>query len=103
MKKLISILLIVTMLTLSLCSCELKDKITDTVSGWFGNKEEETTTAVPQEEETTTKPQEEETTTKPQEEETTTKPAPWAPGASANDDKKPIELPGIGIKPTVGQ
>ena len=101
MKKLISILLIVTMLTLCLCSCELKDKITDTVSGWFGNKEEETTTAP--EEETTTKPQEEETTTKPQEEETTTKPAPWAPGASDADDKKPIELPGLGVTPTVGQ
>ena len=107
MKKLISILLIVTMLALSLCSCELIDKI-------FGTEEEttteaeETTTKKPEddeeEEETTTqkKPVEEETTTKPQEEETTTK-APWKPGSDDKDDKKPIELPGVGVKPTIGQ
>ena len=108
MKKLLSILLIVTMLALCLTSCELKDKI----SGLFGGEEEETTTAAPEEEETTTAaPEEEETTTKKPEEETTTKKpeeettttGPWKPDTSVEDDKQPIEFPGIGVKPTVGQ
>ena len=90
MKKLISILLIVTMLTVCLASCELKDKI----SGIFGKEEEETTTAAPEEEETTT--------AAPEEEETTTK-TPWKPGGTSNDDKQPIELPSVGITPTIGQ
>ena len=87
MKKLISILLIVAMLMLGLCSCDLKDKI----SGLFG-KEEETTTAP-----------EEETTTQPQEEETTTEPGPWKPAIQDKDDKQPIELPGSSFIPTIGQ
>ena len=94
MKKLISILLIVTMLTVCLSSCELKEKIT----GLFG-KEEETTTAAP--EETTTKAPEETTTQPPQEEESTT-PEPWSPPGD-KDDKQPIELPSVGVRPTIGE
>ena len=96
MKKLISILLIVTMLTVCLSSCELKEKIT----GLFG-KEEETTTAAP--EETTTKAPEETTTTQPPQEDESTTPEPWRPGGSDKDDKQPIELPSVGVRPTIGE
>ena len=72
MKKLISILLVVALLAICLCSCEVIRY--DSLHG-----EDTTTTTAP--------------------EETTTK-GPWSPNVGG--EAGPIELPGIGIKPTVG-
>ena len=80
MKKLISILLVVALLAICLCSCEIV-KFDDT------KQPEDTTTAAP-----------EEVTTAPKEE-TTTQKGPWSPNLGG--DAGPIELPGVAIKPTV--
>ena len=74
MKKLISILLIVALLAICLCSCQFVPH----------SKGEQDTTA-------------------PQEEETTTNPNAWAPKPNPNGEEGPIELPANGLKPTIGQ
>ena len=73
MKKLISILLIVALLAICLCACQVVEQ---------GANDEETTTPAP--------------------EETTTAVEPWAPKPDSSNEG-PIELPGVGIKPTIGQ
>ena len=93
MKKLISLLLIVAMLTICLCSCDINSVLEKLP--W--NDSEQT------QDDTTTTPDstDEDTTTTVPEETTTTTGGAWSPNAG-KDDKKPIELPGIGVKPTIG-